>query len=858
MRKLTLFIALFMLNTSLKGQEDQLQKEIITKKVNEHLIPIHPSSVADSTFEDLMPLKEMIGDDRVVFVGEAVHYLGNHVEMNARLAQFLIQEMGFDYILFESGFYDVEKAQENIDKGNDAYGELSSSVFEFWSATVEFQNLRKDIEKYHVRVGGFDYPSRMIGEDIYYDLKEYLSKEVEEELLLDWFDAYSIVSRWELPRSLTAYYKAYPILREAIFNKKVHTSKQRKQQSFWLRVLDSQHEFVQFIEMYPNVNSITEKEWKAKHAQPRDDTMAKNALWHIEQNPDSKFILWGASGHVSNDIRSQHHPDYNTFQSTGEQIINNLGKEQITILSTTSSFPSLHKQEDYSLEHALEASNYSYIMLPLQSFNSPIYGNAFGLEPLQLEWNKASDILFYADTLRGITSYNRPTDDNIRYIETNNEVDTILQRISTTKDLVKDMPQKEVYLYKSVTKKNHEAKTYSGVITDQEKQEPIPFASIGIPEEHIGVSSLEDGSFSINIPAYISEFRDSLLVSCVGYKKKKVALSTLSKNINIPLEVDINELATLTIRDKPISSKRVMRKVRKRLKKNYYQDPFAFQALYKSRVYDAKNDRFLLVEAIADKNDTNGYQTKGKEHSENKNTSVLYAQLTQLNNDTGEKMAVQNHLFKEYKVAGGAMITEPVGAWGMNQEKHLFLAPRICPINFQQYTLLNTLRKRHYEFQLLEETATHFELLATATIEKNTHFYNTLAWFDPAIFQVKLKINAENFVIEKWEQLAIYPNDKSQVLDVNTNYFINLPEDCRYQKDQFIYGDPEKDGQYHLTYWNRYNTFSNYTFNEGIVLHFYPNQQLKLGNQLAFKKNKKNTTEFWEQLNSVPEKDIIN
>ncbi|KXX69672.1 erythromycin esterase family protein [Flammeovirga sp. SJP92] len=849
MRKLTLLLLLLNIATFFNAQEVQKSENDLNEKVNRHLIPLYSSAVADSTFEDLMPLKEMIGDDKVVFIGEASHFLGNHVAMNSRLAQFLIQEMDFDYILFESGFYDVQKAQWNIKKGKDVYRELSSSVFEFWSSANEFQNLRKDIEKYHVKVGGFDYPSREVGESIYYDLKEYLSNEVEEELLLDWFDAYQVISRWTVPKSLAPYKKAFPIIRKAIAQKEVGTSRRKKQQSFWLRVLDSQDEFVQFIEAYPNISSITKENWKVEHAQPRDDAMARNALWHIEQNPDSKFILWGATGHVSNEIKSVKHRDYDAFQSLGKQVIAKLGKENVTVLSTTSSFPELKTQEEYSLEHALENSGHHYSMLPLSTFDTLLYGNALGLEPLQLEWNSAIDILFYADTLKGITEYETPLDENVVYTEVNQGIDTLLQKLTDTKELMKSIPKKEVYLYKSVSRKDHDIQTYSGILIDKETQEPIPFASIGLPEEHIGVSSSDNGSFSIAIPLYITEFRDSLNISCIGYKKRTVALSTITNSTKIYLETDTKELATLTIRDKPISAKKVMRKVRQRLKRNYYQNPFSFQALYKSRVYDAKNDRFILVEAIAEINDTNGYQKKGKEYKESKKTSVTHAQLTQLNNDTGEKLSVRNDLFKDYKIWGGATITEPVGGWGTKQEKHLFLAPRICPVNFHQYTLLNSIRKRHYDFELLEETDTHFEILATATIEKNTHFYNTLMWFDPSIFQVKLKINAKSFVIEQWEQLAIYPDEKGKVMDVKTNYFVNIPEDCRYQKDKFIYQDPEKDGKYHLTYWNRYNTFSNYTFNEGIFLHFYPDQQIKLGKPFAYKKNKENTPDFWEKIN---------
>lgn len=535
----------------------------------------------------------------------------------------------------------------------------------------------------------------------------------------------------------------------------------------------------------------------------------------------------------------------------GSQVIEHIGRENVSILATTSSLPDIAEQENYCLEHALQASNHSYSMLPLQSFDSLCYGNALGLEPLEVQWNAIIDVLFYADTLRRSTLYQPPLDTKkgITYTEMNEEVDTLLQHLTDVKELTNRTLKKEVYLYKTVSKKDHQTKHFSGTVIDEQTKEVIPFVGIGIPEEHIGVSSAEDGGFSIDIPVYITEFRDSLMFSCLGYKKKNIAFKDLSSSTHITLIPDVNELAVLTIRDKPISAKKVMRNVRRKLSKNYYQNPFTFQALYKSRIYDAKNDRLLLVETIAEKNDWNGYGTKGAEYIESRCTSVTHAQITQLNSTTGEKLEVNNKLLKKYKILGGCEITEPVGGWGTEQEKHLFLAPRICPINFQQYSLLNSLRKRHYEFQLLSESDTHFEVLATATIEKNTHFNNTTMWFTPTIFQVKLKINIDNYAIEQWEQLAIYPDDKEKVMDVNTNYFVNIPKDCRYQKDKFTYQDPENDGKYHITYWSRYNTYSNYTFNEGIILNFQPNKQVKLGKELAYKKNRENTEEFWKKMN---------
>lgn len=277
MKKLTTLLLLLSMSVLLKAQNS------LEEKVNQHLIPIYAPSVADSSFEDLMPLKEKIGGNRVVFIGESTHNFGNMIEMNCRIAQFLIQEMDFDYILFESGFYDLQHAQEEIEKRANVYDELNTSLLEIWSAVNEFQPLVKEIEKRKVKVGGFDYPSRVENESVFYDLKKYLSAEVEESVILDWYDAYITMIRYELPNDMESYQNAYAKIRNAIIEKKGSSKQQIRKKGFWLRVVDAKHDFFLYLQKYPYVGSVTKEDWKVEYAQPRDDVMAQNALWHIQK-----------------------------------------------------------------------------------------------------------------------------------------------------------------------------------------------------------------------------------------------------------------------------------------------------------------------------------------------------------------------------------------------------------------------------------------------------------------------------------------------------------------------------------------------------------------------------------------------
>jgi erythromycin esterase len=66
-----------------------------------------------------MPLKRIIGDSRIVMLGEISHGDGTTFLAKSRLIKLLHQQMNFDVLVFESGFYDMSKVWESIQQGQD-------------------------------------------------------------------------------------------------------------------------------------------------------------------------------------------------------------------------------------------------------------------------------------------------------------------------------------------------------------------------------------------------------------------------------------------------------------------------------------------------------------------------------------------------------------------------------------------------------------------------------------------------------------------------------------------------------------------------------------------------------------------
>ena len=84
-------------NTVVQAESD------LTTKLKENLIPIKTTE-AGNGFEDLMPLKEILRDKRVIGMGEATHGTKEFFQMNHRMIEFLVEEMGYRAITLEAGF----------------------------------------------------------------------------------------------------------------------------------------------------------------------------------------------------------------------------------------------------------------------------------------------------------------------------------------------------------------------------------------------------------------------------------------------------------------------------------------------------------------------------------------------------------------------------------------------------------------------------------------------------------------------------------------------------------------------------------------------------------------------------------
>ena len=109
--------------------------EAVVDWIKGNAIPIS-SAVPTGSFSDLEPLRELIGDARVVALGEATHGTREFFQMKHRLLRFLVQEMGFNVFAMEASMPESVRMDRYVKGAPGDPAELLSGLY-FWTWNTE-------------------------------------------------------------------------------------------------------------------------------------------------------------------------------------------------------------------------------------------------------------------------------------------------------------------------------------------------------------------------------------------------------------------------------------------------------------------------------------------------------------------------------------------------------------------------------------------------------------------------------------------------------------------------------------------------------------------------------------------------
>lgn len=274
--------------------------------LRDYAVDIHSSAPDDIDFSDLQPLKQVVGNARVVLLGEQSHGDGTTFLAKARLIKFLHQEMGFDVLVFESNFYECHKAWLDMTAGMNGIDAARQAIFRVWSYCIEVEPLFQ----YLAQTARSSSPLELAGVDCQFsasyarqyfldDLEQFLGQ-YNASILQDtaWPAFKEILARLiryeEEPdeETLDFFFNVIDTLQAQISTFSGPTYPLLQSPAFWEQVTAS-------------IRVLAEKHWSEidddmiARTNLRDARMAQNFLW-LYRNPykDRKIIIWASSMHI--------------------------------------------------------------------------------------------------------------------------------------------------------------------------------------------------------------------------------------------------------------------------------------------------------------------------------------------------------------------------------------------------------------------------------------------------------------------------------------------------------------------------------------------------------------------------------
>lgn len=276
-------------------------------------------------FSDMEPLKKVVGDARIVALGEATHGTREFFQFKHRMLEFLVSEMGFTVFAIEANFPESLAVNDYVLNGKgDPAKALSGMYFWTWN-TEEVLDMIRWIRKYNedpahlkkVKFCGFDMQFAQkaipyVGNYLMQVDPDFAPK--AEAALKPLFRTLTYPRLSEERRKATAEAIADVLKR---FDEKRKEYVARSSEEAW--TLARQHAVIirQAEAFYGNASGADNV---------RDYAMAQNLKWILaHEGPGTRIVAWAHNAHVSFDHNSL------VPQPMGSWLKKDLGKDFLAI-----------------------------------------------------------------------------------------------------------------------------------------------------------------------------------------------------------------------------------------------------------------------------------------------------------------------------------------------------------------------------------------------------------------------------------------------------------------------------------------------------------------------------------------------
>ncbi|CAN7693243.1 erythromycin esterase family protein [Pseudoduganella sp. LjRoot289] len=251
---------------------------------------------------DLQSFADAIGKARIVALGEQTHGAREEYLLKTRLLKFLHQKMGFDVLLLESGFYDIARLAERVERGEKLDDIAPGNVFFMYANSAEGRGMLRYVDQQRalgrpMALGGIDsqHTGALSKAELLTRLQAYLHTTAPALANGAAWRQYARTAQPLLEMQRTppssaeqaAFRQHAAALKDALCASGPAKPPEPQGAAFWCQTVKS-------------VDAQAASYWSADHDYQRDNQMGDNAIWLADRlYPGRKVVIWAHTVHVA-------------------------------------------------------------------------------------------------------------------------------------------------------------------------------------------------------------------------------------------------------------------------------------------------------------------------------------------------------------------------------------------------------------------------------------------------------------------------------------------------------------------------------------------------------------------------------